>query len=136
LKRFRASLFATERETAGGASICIVMLAYEQLSGAASSLTLLIVGVIVLDIGVQSGLASNETRPFAVDPKAQGRINSLSMTATFFGGAIGVTVSGWLMRRYGWTGIVAFYRAGHSRHCHSLDRRAARNCGRGPGKSG
>lgn len=30
------------------------------------------------------------------------------MTATFFGGAVGATVSGWLMMRYGWTGIVAF----------------------------
>jgi len=43
-----------------------------------------------------------------VNPKAQGRINSLYMTATFFGGALGVTISGWLMARYGWTGIVAF----------------------------
>ncbi len=50
-----------------------------------------------------------DNRPiFAVDPKAQGRINSLYMTATFFGGAVGATVSGWLMSRFGWTGIVAF----------------------------
>jgi MFS family permease len=30
------------------------------------------------------------------------------MTATFFGGAVGTVVSGWLMSRFGWTGIVAF----------------------------
>jgi len=91
-----------------GASIGIVTLAYLLLSGAATSLTLLIAGVIVLDIGVQSGLVSNQTRAFAVDPKAQGRINSLYMTATFFGGAVGATVSGWLMSHLGWTGIVVF----------------------------
>jgi predicted MFS family arabinose efflux permease len=90
------------------ASIGIVTLAYVLLAGAESSLTLLIIGVIVLDIGVQAGLVSNQTRAFAVDPKAQGRINSLYMTATFFGGAVGAMVSGWLMTRFGWTGIAAF----------------------------
>ncbi|WP_262410167.1 hypothetical protein [Pseudomonas fluorescens] len=30
------------------------------------------------------------------------------MTATFFGGAVGATVSGWLMARLGWMGIVEF----------------------------
>ena len=89
------------------ASIGIVTLAYLLLAGANSSLTLLVIGVIVLDIGVQAGLVSNQTRAFAVDPKAQGRINSLYMTATFLGGAVGTIVSGWLMSRFGWTGVVA-----------------------------
>ena len=69
---------------------------------------MLVVGVIVLDMGVQSGLVSNQTRAFAVDPKAQGRINSLYMTATFLGGAVGTMISGWLMTIYGWSGIAAF----------------------------
>ncbi len=90
------------------ASIGIVTVAYLLLAGADTSLTLLVIGVIVLDIGVQSGLVSNQTRAFAVDPKAQGRINSLYMTATFSGGALGVMISGWLMTRYGWQGIVVF----------------------------
>jgi predicted MFS family arabinose efflux permease len=89
------------------ASIGIVTLAFLVLAGAATSLVLLVIGVIVLDIGVQSGLVSNQTRAFAVDPKAQGRINSLYMTATFFGGAVGVAISGWLMARFGWSGVVA-----------------------------
>ena len=83
-------------------------LAFLLLAGAESSIIFLVIGVIVLDIGVQSGLVSNQTRAFAVDPKAQGRINSLYMTATFFGGAVALAVSGWLMTRFGWTGIVEF----------------------------
>jgi predicted MFS family arabinose efflux permease len=90
------------------ASIGIVTAAFLLLAGAETSLVLLVIGVIVLDIGVQSGLVSNQTRAFAVDPKAQGRINSLYMTATFSGGALGVMISGWLMTRYGWSGIVVF----------------------------
>lgn len=91
-----------------GASIGIVTLSFLLLAGAESSLIFLVIGVIVLDIGVQAGLVSNQTRAFAVDPKAQGRINSLYMTATFFGGAVGTIISGWLMARLGWQGIVAF----------------------------
>ncbi|TFV90178.1 MFS transporter [Oxalobacteraceae bacterium OM1] len=90
-----------------GISIAIVTLSYLLLAGAESSLVLLVLGVIVLDIGVQAGLVSNQTRAFAVDPAAQGRINSLYMTATFSGGAIGVAASGWMMARFGWTGIVS-----------------------------
>lgn len=102
---------ATDRlgsRTVIGASIGIVTLAFLLLAGAQTSIIFLVIGVIVLDIGVQSGLVSNQTRAFAVDPKAQGRINSLYMTATFLGGALGVTISGWLMTRYGWPGIVVF----------------------------
>ena len=102
---------ATDRmgsRTVIGASIGIVTPAFLLLAGAQTSIIFLVIGVIVLDIGVQSGLVSNQTRAFAVDPKAQGRINSLYMTATFLGGALGVTISGWLMSRYGWSGIVVF----------------------------
>jgi predicted MFS family arabinose efflux permease len=91
-----------------GASIVIVGASYLLLTGAESSLVLLVLGVVVLDIGVQAGLVSNQTRAFAVDPGAQGRINSLYMTATFCGGAIGVALSGWLMAHFGWTGIAWF----------------------------
>jgi predicted MFS family arabinose efflux permease len=91
-----------------GASIWIVTLSYLIFAKAEASLIVLIVGVIVLDIGVQAGLVSNQTRAFAVDHTAHGRINSLYMTAIFGGGAIGVAISGWLMTHYGWTGIVCF----------------------------
>jgi len=108
-----ASLGGRASDTLGarkviGASIAIVTLSFLLLAGAESSLIFLVIGVIVLDIGVQAGLVSNQTRAFAVDPKAQGRINSLYMTATFFGGAVGTIISGWMMAQLGWQGIVAF----------------------------
>ncbi|NHH83603.1 MFS transporter [Burkholderia gladioli] len=91
-----------------GLGIAIVTAAYLVLAGAGSSLALLVIGVVVLDIGVQAGLVANQTRAFAADPKAQGRINSLYMTATFVGGALGAIASGALMARFGWHGVVAF----------------------------
>jgi predicted MFS family arabinose efflux permease len=89
------------------AAIGIVTVSYLLLAGAANSLALLVIGVIVLDIGVQAGLVSNQTRAFAADPKAQGRINSLYMTATFGGGSLGVAASGWAMSHHGWAGVAA-----------------------------
>lgn len=89
-------------------SISVVILAYLLLGGATYSLALLVAGVFVLDIGVQAALVSNQMRAFAVDPAAQGRINSLFMTATFAGGALGVVISGYLMGRFGWAGVSVF----------------------------
>jgi len=57
---------------------------------------------------VQSGLVSNQTRAFAVDPNAQSCINSVYTTATFVGDVLGTAASRWTMSRYGWRGIVAF----------------------------
>lgn len=67
-----------------------------------------ILPLIAADMGIGLStvdLVANQTRAFTVDPAAQGRINSVYMTATFCGGAIGVALSGWLMARFGWTGI-------------------------------
>jgi predicted MFS family arabinose efflux permease len=91
-----------------GISIGVVILSYIIMAGANSSFILLVVGVIVLDIGVQAGLVSNQTRAFAADHRAQGRINSLYMTAIFSGGGVGVAISGWLTTHYGWRGVVLF----------------------------
>ena len=91
-----------------GLSIALVVVAYAVLALPAASLLPLVAGVILLDLGVQSALVSNQARAFAADPAAQGRINSIYMTSTFVGGAIGAVVSGWLMARFGWPGVCAF----------------------------
>ena len=75
------------------------------LIAAPVSMAALIAGVIVLDLGCQSALVANQTRIFGLDGKAQGRINTLYMVATFLGGAAGASLSGWLMARYGWLGV-------------------------------
>ncbi|MBN3769231.1 MFS transporter [Burkholderia sp. Se-20378] len=91
-----------------GLGIAIVTVSYLILAGAGSSLALLVIGVVVLDIGVQAGLVANQTRAVAADPHAHGRLNSLSLPATFVGGALGAIISGALMAHFGWHGVVAF----------------------------
>ncbi len=46
----------------------------------------LIVGVILMDLGVQSGHVSNQTRIYSIDPAARGRLNMVYMFCYFIGG--------------------------------------------------
>ena len=88
-------------------SIALVTIAYVVLFGASVSMAALLVGVVVLDFGLQAALVSNQMRAFSIDPAAQGRINTLYMTATFLGGAVGAAISGWLMSLFGWSGVAS-----------------------------
>ncbi len=87
-------------------SVLSVVLAYAALALAGASLAALVVGVVLLDLGCQSALVSNQTRIFALDPAAHGRINTLFMVSIFLGGAAGAALSGVLMARIGWSGVV------------------------------
>ena len=88
-------------------SVAAVASGYVALAFGQVSLAALVVGVVLLDLGCQSALVSNQTRIFALDPKAQGRVNTLFMVAIFLGGAAGAALSGALMARVGWSGVVA-----------------------------
>ena len=87
-------------------SVMCVVLAYVALAFAGASLAALVVGVVLLDLGCQSALVANQTRIFALDPSAQGRLNTLFMASIFVGGAGGAALSGALMAHVGWGGVV------------------------------
>jgi predicted MFS family arabinose efflux permease len=49
----------------------------------------LIAGVLLLDVGVQSGHVANQTRIYALDPNARSRLNTVYMFCYFTGGSLG-----------------------------------------------
>lgn len=70
--------------------------------GAGASMAYLIIGVILLDFGIQSALISNQHIIYALDTSARSRINTVFMTGMFLGGAAGSAIATLAWREGGW----------------------------------
>jgi predicted MFS family arabinose efflux permease len=75
------------------------------LSGA--TIAGLIVGVILLDLGLQTGHVSNMARNMSIKSGAMSRINTLYMTIRFAGGALGSSLSICAWSLWHWPGVCA-----------------------------
>jgi predicted MFS family arabinose efflux permease len=65
----------------------------------------LIAGVILLDVGVQSGHVSNQTRIYGLAPEARSRLNTVYMVCYFAAGSLGSYAGSVLWQRFGWAGV-------------------------------
>ena len=88
-------------------SIMLVALSFVVFGLSATSIVGLVLGVIVLDIGVQAAQISNQARIYALKADARSRVNTVYMVCYFIGGAIGSAASALAWRRFGWTGSCA-----------------------------
>jgi predicted MFS family arabinose efflux permease len=71
----------------------------------AQSLTVLAVGVVALDAGVQGSHLANQGVIFGLNPDARNRVNAIYMVTYFIGGALGTVLSGWAWDLAGWGGV-------------------------------
>lgn len=94
------------------------------------SMIALVLGVILLDLGVQANQISNQTRIFGLMPEARSRINTVYMTAYFAGAALGSLFGTIAWARWQWTGVCGFGLLATAlaglRHTNPLKRLAAR----------
>jgi predicted MFS family arabinose efflux permease len=67
-------------------------------------LTLLIIGVLGMDAGVQSSLLISNSVIYELLPAARSRITAVFMTTMFLGGAFGSVVAAHAYAAWGWTG--------------------------------
>jgi predicted MFS family arabinose efflux permease len=65
----------------------------------------LILGVILLDVGVQSGHVANQTRIYALDANARSRLNTVYMFCYFSGGSIGSWLGAICWEYKGWMAV-------------------------------
>lgn len=65
----------------------------------------MVIGIILLDLGQQSVHVSNQTRVYALLPEARNRLNTVYMTLSFVGTALGSAIGLWVWDRYGWPGV-------------------------------
>ncbi|MBY5775430.1 MFS transporter [Rhizobium leguminosarum] len=72
------------------------------------SIIALVIGVIVMDLGVQSSQVANQARAYALDPTARSRLNTIFMATMLFGGSLGAGAGGIAFSNYGWAGTCSF----------------------------
>jgi len=72
------------------------------------SLIGLVIGVLVLDIGVQAAQISNQSRIYAIRPEARSRVNTVYMVTYFIGGSVGSAGGAFAWHHAGWVGVSLF----------------------------
>jgi predicted MFS family arabinose efflux permease len=79
--------------------------AYVAFASIGYTLAGLAVGVVLLDLGMQSGHVSNMTRNFALKSEALGRLNTVYNVTRFFGGGIGSLAGSIAWNHWHWLGV-------------------------------
>ncbi len=93
--------------TLNAAGLLAVIAGFALFWAGQRSLTVLALGVVALDAGVQGSHLTNQHVVFGLDPAARNRINAVYMVTYFIGGAIGTVVAGWAWDAAGWNGVCA-----------------------------
>lgn len=88
-------------------AIVVVIVAFVVLLVWPHNLWALVVGVILLDGGVQSGQVTNQSRIYSLIPEAHNRLNTVYMVTYFVGGALGSALGTFAWDHWNWTGVAA-----------------------------
>ncbi|SMC18451.1 Predicted arabinose efflux permease, MFS family [Clostridium acidisoli DSM 12555] len=88
-----------------GINIVVIIAAYVVFIIFGFQLWGLIIGVILLDLGVQSCNVSNQTRIHQLSEEARNRVTSVYMVSYFLGGAVGSYLGTFSFQHFGWIGV-------------------------------
>jgi len=65
----------------------------------------LIIGVVLVDLGLQALHITNQNIIFSKNPEARNRVNTIYMVGFFIGGALGTTLGAYAWEHFEWTGV-------------------------------
>lgn len=94
-----------DARTGSGIMIIVTIISFLIYIASSQSLIGLAIGVIVMDIGVQSGHICNQSRIFSILPEARSRVQTAYMFCYFLGGALGSLLGTWSWSAMGWSGV-------------------------------
>lgn len=89
------------------ATALAILAAFLVLSAGRSSLALLTVGIVVLDLGCQGIHITNQSQIYRLASTARSRANAAYMTSYFIGGTLGSIGSAMFFQGFGWSGVCA-----------------------------
>ncbi|WP_433473688.1 MFS transporter [Spirillospora sp. CA-142024] len=75
--------------------------------GGAPGMAALVLGSLLLDVAMQSGMVANQVRNYALRPEARSRVNTAYMTCAYLGGSAGSWLGACAYGRVGWWGVCA-----------------------------
>lgn len=88
------------------ATILLVVVSFVIFALSTHSMVGLIIGVIIMDMGVQATHISNQTVIFSLRPEARNRLNTVYMVTYFVGGSLGTLFASQAWHSYKWSGVV------------------------------
>tara|TARA_R110002020_G_scaffold162991_2_gene348944 strand:+ start:101 stop:1267 length:1167 start_codon:yes stop_codon:yes gene_type:complete len=88
-------------------TICVLIMvgAWTVFEFSTSSIIGIVIGVVLVDMGVQSLHIVNQNIIFSRNPEARNRVNTIYMVGYFIGGAIGTTTGAYAWELYKWPGV-------------------------------
>ncbi|MDR2224203.1 MAG: MFS transporter [Flavobacteriaceae bacterium] len=96
---------------AGGArkiifyGIILTLLSFVVFYFSATSVVGIIIGIVLIDLGLQLIHVSNQTRIYSLLPEARNRLNTVYMSFSFLGTAFGSAFGLYLWKFFGWSGV-------------------------------
>ena len=72
-----------------GYGILLMLLSFIVFYFSAESIVGIVIGIVLIDIGIQAIHISNQTRVYSILPEARNRMNTVFMSFSFFGTALG-----------------------------------------------
>lgn len=88
-----------------GSALALVIVSFLLMGVWPYQVTAIIVGIVLLDLGVQGTQILNQSTIYTLRPEARSRLTTAYMTCFFIGGAIGSVVASAAFTHFGWTGV-------------------------------
>jgi predicted MFS family arabinose efflux permease len=102
--------YLTDRRGAGftvAVGTVVAATAFVVFMLAGSSLAMIALGVVLLDVGMQAAMNGNQSTVLSLAPQATSRTNTIYMVILFVGGALGSYTGGFAWHHFGWPGTTA-----------------------------